>query len=715
MAPSEKSKSRRSRRNVSKTPPRLEQIDSPTSNKKVMLCVKFKNDEIEKKMEEAKEMAESLATLEQELQERVTRAKVTEKELANKEISLEKLKCDFEMKSGQLIEKEAVFNRKCLQIDQQDKDLDKKRKANDDMHATLDKKESELEKKDAMLIKRNFNIDEKIKEFKAKELEVLRINNEIHSKTLDLNALAKEVEKKKLDSEKTLLKSKDKLENDISLLETKSGDLDKKFKANQEKTKNATEELKDVEGDLRTSKTELRNAERNADRKTKELERKDRELNTTRDQFKKTNVEFKSAQLGLGKIKPLFVKQRMRLLVNNIHLFKLRPLWNALQKNSTDIVRNALASKTYQDANLAVNESLLEDHRGEMAVQTTPLSVRLVGACQTGQNFSPEAKSEDPILGGLDKLAKIVGRASNNWRANNYECFLENVSDLQHRDYLRFKTIQKLTSRLEILPAGNLRDRKLAPAFKTLRRNYSAKINQSSVKHNLSHVHSSPGKCCAYDQSNVLDNTEIRDSMMFKEAAKSNSNIYVQRSVMNWNTGLFLLKKISHQLDRKMKYLVLDILAEAKIEDGDSEVSFVKLTNFELGQDSPCGSERSRERALDVEDEDFSTNKIEIKFMMSNDDIQVPRGPKLSGDLPPIDEESSRRLIEDADQSELFKKKDIGTVESDIDRRMGSLTAESEELDRAILEGMGGQGEPQGMMADIANKIADLFNCRKND
>jgi hypothetical protein len=101
--------------------------------------------------------------------------------------------------------------------------------------------------------------------------------------------------------------------------------------------------------------------------------------------------------------------------------------------------------------------------------------------------------------------------------------------------------------------------------------------------------------------------------------------------------------------------------------------------------------------------------------MMSNDDIQVPRGPKLSGDLPPIDEESSRRLIEDADQSELFKKKDIGTVESDIDRRMGSLTAESEELDRAILEGMGGQGEPQGMMADIANKIADLFNCRKSD
>jgi hypothetical protein len=159
----------------------------------------------------------------------------------------------------------------------------------------------------------------------------------------------------------------------------------------------------------------------------------------------------------------------------------------------------------------------------------------------------------------------------------------------------------------------------------------------------------------------------------------------------------------------------LDILAEAKIEDGDSEVSFVKLTNFELGQDSPCGSERSRERALDVEDEDFSTNKIEIKFMMSNDDIQVPRGPKLSGDLPPIDEESSRRLIEDADQSEMFKKKDIGTVESDIDRRMGSLTAENEELDRAILEGMGGQGEPQGMMADIANKIADLFNCRKSD
>jgi hypothetical protein len=89
MAPSEKSKSRRSRRNVSKTPPRLEQIDSPTSNKKVMLCVKFKNDEIEKKMEEAKEMAASLSTLEQELQERVTRAKVTEKELANKEISLE--------------------------------------------------------------------------------------------------------------------------------------------------------------------------------------------------------------------------------------------------------------------------------------------------------------------------------------------------------------------------------------------------------------------------------------------------------------------------------------------------------------------------------------------------------------------------------------------------------------------------------------------------
>lgn len=148
---------------------------------------------------------------------------------------------------------------------------------------------------------------------------------------------------------------------------------------------------------------------------------------------------------------------------------------------------------------------------------------------------------------------------------------------------------------------------------------------------------------------------------------------------MNWNTGLFLLKKIAHKLDHKMKYYVLDILAEVKIEDGESDVSFVKLTNFELGQDSPCNSERSRERALDVEDEDFSTNKIEIKFMMNNDEIQVPSLPKLSGDLTTIDEESSRRRIVDAEESEMFKKKDIGTVESDIDRRMGSLTAESEE------------------------------------
>lgn len=310
------------------------------------------------------------------------------------------------------------------------------------------------------------------------------------------------------------MKSKEKLENEISVLEAKSSELDKKFKANQEKAKNATDELKDVEGDLRTAKTELRNAERTADRKTKELDRKDKELNTTRDQFKKANVEFKSAQTGLLKIQPLFIKQRTRLLIQNIHLFKLRPLFGALQKNRTDMLKNELATKTYQDINLGVNDSLLEDQTNSMAVQTTPLGVRLSEAGQTGNNSSPEARSRDPLWSGLDMLCKIMGRASHNWRANNYECFLENVFDLQHRDYLRFKTVQKLTSRLETLGEGKIRDRNLGKAFKTLRRNYSAKTNQSSVKGNLSHVHSSPGKCCAYDQSNMLDNTEIRDTTM---------------------------------------------------------------------------------------------------------------------------------------------------------------------------------------------------------
>lgn len=435
--------------NRSKTPPKLQQIDDTLESKKVMLCVKFKNEEIEKKIEEGKEKTLAISKLEQELNDRKDKITKIEEDLDLKQKNLETMMKEFEIKTKQYNEKETMFASVCQQMDVLDKDLTAKKKKNDELTKNLESKEKELAQKDELLTKKTYTYEDRIKELKEKEKEVLRINIEINTKTNDMTSLMRDLDKKKLENEKTLLKSKETLEREVKTLSTKHEDLEKKTKINSEKHKTVSDELKELEGDLRDARTELKNVERISDRKGKETEKKEKEVVVKREEMRVLNMELKHAQVSVKNVKPQLIKLRTRLLVHKIQLGRLWPVWRALVENKNECITKEKEAKIFVDQEQNVEtENLKIEFTENILIQTTPLKQYHEIAVGDDEQEINEKQTLDNFAKGFTVLDDWFVTSKKTFSIFYYNYFFDWVKDIQNNDYQRFKVIKRLVNSL---------------------------------------------------------------------------------------------------------------------------------------------------------------------------------------------------------------------------------------------------------------------------
>ena len=207
-----------------------------------------------------------------------------------------------------------------------------------------------------------------------------------------------------------------------------------------------------------------------------------------------------------------------------------------------------------------------------------------------------------------------------------------------------------------------------------------------------------------------LKSHAVSQTSLYQNSMAQSEQILTTDKLLNLNTGFYILNKVFKDS------FMIDFWDLCDHGNTYSETSYIELdtSNSESSyKDSLKTSGITYERDLVLEDkEEIVTKKIEIKFMVSNEDSESKDYRNSSGKS----KNDIINLKNDEKTGSLFKKNKNNCTNVKTEGSNTGFDSEEAKIDEELRKRIeSDQISSKGFFSDISSKIKDLCSCKKSE
>lgn len=733
-----------------KTPENFKRVHTNTgiSDKKVSICVRFKNEEIEKRFHELQEKAKISDMMESQLNMRSQQLDQLEIATTTRQEQLDHYIQNIEERALEYETKVSLFELKCTELDTKEKELMRKTIEFDKANSGLVRKEKELNKTDELLQKRSITIEQKIQEFKTKEQDLLKVNQEINTKNKELSGQEKAFQTQKNEHEKEQMENNKALEEKLKQLEQKSVKLEKSLNTNEDTFEKKSKLLKTKESEQKGVNNDLRASERELNKKTREIETRTKQLDQRKEEFNQTNSELKKAEESIKKLQARFhtekIQYQVYYLKNRVVRPMIYPVYKSLLANKDYEQQTETKIKKFEDIALSPQTQNFESGFGDSFFEEAEKIIHADGTAEFNNS---------PIYNNVINQEAVFMKLSRSNEIKSYAQLFSILKQVDSQTYCKIVTI-KYVMRVADITHRYLNNASMIRALEQLKKNAGqltcVKEKESTQAQACYIMNNSIWKMkrLAYDHLFYLEPSFVKlgtfapNTPRIEEFYENNilfdDNLQIDdfsNNLLENNLGnedfVRNAVEIIDQTDRRHGNITFDHpTVLEKIEEG----SGVQENDEELGGNNDEELEESKSKTTTQKSETESQSKIEEETEKEEDESpsetqEEDESESEGGSETQTETQTQTQTEITQSQSQyqsntqslsqsMLESEFQSRLESEIERRLDEKFDEKLEqaLDDEILKSLNRcQEDKKGLIANIGAKIKEMLGCGRKE
>ena len=327
--------------------------ESEEEDKIVKISVKFKNDDLDKKIQALGLEAKNMNDMENEMQNKRKKLEIDEEALKVQEsqCSIKLQKIEARKKELELTQREndklrKSYEKKAADISEKSLEMDSLTEEIKSKMEILKKEQDELNLKEGDLRKEIAKNKEKQKIVDTKEQQIKDITTKLESKTNELHKIESSWKDNEIKLEKQYKTKIQKNEEKVSDLETKSKNLDGQVKQTNKMLSDKKDEIKDLENQVSRLNQQVSSTDKYQDRKNKEAVKKGKDIDKLNQDVRNMNDQIKKLKSDLESVKKSGFKQKCFYIVNKIHMNLQLPSLDRMISNKREFVRKWISENS---------------------------------------------------------------------------------------------------------------------------------------------------------------------------------------------------------------------------------------------------------------------------------------------------------------------------------------------------------------------------------